>query len=734
VTGKPTATPSISASRSSSAAPLPPICPGAWLLGNAWALLRDPGAALTEGFERRGPVYRLRAAWRGYVVIAGTAAADFMAQGLDKAYLSRHRIFGAVQKEFGKSDLVLAQSGAGHARLRAPLALAYSRQVASPFVPAMIDAVRRHARRWQAGATRGVLDEVREMAFAQYREMLGTPPIAYRDCWLVTDYMMNVAGRFLPAIVFKAPWYRAAHGRTYRALATRVRELRAAPAGGPPTILDTLASVRDASGIPFSDDAVVSYGAYGVGAACGYVGRLAAFMLYEILRDRQLYEEITNEVDRAFSRGLRDATDVRRMRILRSVYDETLRFHPIALGMPFHAEADFEYQGWRIRKGDFVVISPTPSSFSPGTYRDPHRFDAARCREPRNEHRRDGTCRPFGLGDRTCSGAGMVELMAMTLVGTLLHGYDLAMEPPTYRLRLKVRPLPAPDSRFRMRTASRPEVAKSPAPPPARELIEEEALAAFPGCDEPTVQRELSRATRERFDPGAVIVREGDEAHAFYLVERGHVTVTRSIRGTTERLADLGEGEWFGEAGLLQNAPRNATVTAGAGGADALVLDRDAFLRIVAESDLVATEIGQLMRKRLATIRLMQAAPTLSVSTAALVLPEFGWRSYEAGQTIIRRGDTANDFFVIVDGEVVVSRPDASGSEAVVARLGPGDYFGEMGLLHGAPRNATVAAAGHPVRVLVTSRAGFERLLAEGGTRGELARAMLARLERGPSG
>ncbi len=98
----------------------------------------------------------------------------------------------------------------------------------------------------------------------------------------------------------------------------------------------------------------------------------------------------------------------------------------------------------------------------------------------------------------------------------------------------------------------------------------------------------------------------------------------------------------------------------------------------------------------------------------------------------MRQGEAAEEFFILVAGDVVVSRRDDAGTEHVVATLGPGDYFGEMGLLHAAPRNATVVASGtHAVETLVTGREGFDRLLADsGGARGELAMAMLSRTER----
>jgi CRP-like cAMP-binding protein/cytochrome P450 len=707
------------------AAPLPPLYPGNWL-DHARALLRDPAHLVLAAYERCGPVFRFSTGLHRLTFIAGPEAVQFISDGADKRYLSRRAVFAHVQAEFGRSDLLLAQMGEAHARLRKPVAIAYSRQVVSPFVPAMIDAVRRHIQRWADGARVSVVPQVKRIAFAQYCELLGADAarLRYSDAYFFTTYQMNVTARLLPAVVLRTPWYRAAHRRTYQVLREMVRALR--EDGGdvnPPTILKTLTTVRDTLGAPLSDNDVVGYGGFGIGGTCGNVTRVAAFMLYEILRDPELRLAVTHEAQAAFSQGLHDATDVRRMSILRSVYEETLRFHPVFIGMPFDVERDFTYCGRRIRKGDFLVISPVPMSFS-SAFRDAHRFDAARCRDPRNEHH-GGTYYPFGLGDRTCVATGLVELMAMTLVATLLHEYDLALEPATYRLRLSVRPLPAPDTRFGMRIAPLPAPAAVEA---AARVSEEEALATFPGHDQPTVQQALSRATRQRFAAGAIIVREGDPADAFYLLEKGTVAVSTLVDGAVQSVADLGEGDWFGEVGLLLNAPRNATVTAGANGADTLVLDRDTFLEMVAASDLVAREIGQLLRKRVAVARLRQAMPLLTAPSAAAVLPDFQWRTYKAGQPIFHEGDEAGEFFILVDGEVDVLRRGASGVETTVARLGPGDYFGERGLLHGAPRNATVRAR-TGISTLVTDRAGFDRMLAVVG-RGELARALLARVQR----
>jgi thioredoxin reductase (NADPH) len=65
---------------------------------------------------------------------------------------------------------------------------------------------------------------------------------------------------------------------------------------------------------------------------------------------------------------------------------------------------------------------------------------------------------------------------------------------------------------------------------------------------------------------------------------------------------------------------------------------------------------------------------------------------FAPGDVVLREGDTADRFYMVIKGEAEASHREPDGSEVVIGRFGPGDYFGEMGLLNDAPRQATIRA------------------------------------------
>jgi CRP/FNR family cyclic AMP-dependent transcriptional regulator len=100
-------------------------------------------------------------------------------------------------------------------------------------------------------------------------------------------------------------------------------------------------------------------------------------------------------------------------------------------------------------------------------------------------------------------------------------------------------------------------------------------------------------------------------------------------------------------------------------------------------------------------------------------------RDFPAGAVIFEEGDPGSRIYVIQSGHVrIVKR--TGGRAITLARLGPGEFFGEMALLDHQPRSAS-AVVDEAARILELDEAAFERIVAD---RGEVAMRLLRRLSR----
>ena len=84
-------------------------------------------------------------------------------------------------------------------------------------------------------------------------------------------------------------------------------------------------------------------------------------------------------------------------------------------------------------------------------------------------------------------------------------------------------------------------------------------------------------------------------------------------------------------------------------------------------------------------------------------------RPLKRGQVLFREGELGEEMFVVRRGSIVISKPVTGRVEQVLARIGPGDFFGEMSLFDRSPRSATVQSDSDAT-LLVLDRGAMSRL------------------------
>jgi len=107
---------------------------------------------------------------------------------------------------------------------------------------------------------------------------------------------------------------------------------------------------------------------------------------------------------------------------------------------------------------------------------------------------------------------------------------------------------------------------------------------------------------------------------------------------------------------------------------------------------------------------LARVLPSLSQDDLAAASTKLETENFAGAEEVVRQGDAADAFYILTKGSADIVQTDAAGHESVVGQLSAGEMFGEMGLMTGQPRNATVRANG-PIEVLRLGRDDFEDLV-----------------------
>jgi CRP-like cAMP-binding protein len=211
-----------------------------------------------------------------------------------------------------------------------------------------------------------------------------------------------------------------------------------------------------------------------------------------------------------------------------------------------------------------------------------------------------------------------------------------------------------------------------------------------------------------RYGEGRTVFREGDPADAFYVIRSGRFAVVDESAGGIE-LRSLTRGESFGEIALLQGTPRTATVRA-TEPSEAFTIDRASFQTWLADS--VSAEGLMGSAAQLAEVRSLSPFRHLSAAAAEHLREAGTWIQTGPGEEVVRQGEPGEYFYAVANGQLEVEKDGE-----IVATVKPGGFFGELALLHEAPRAATVRSI-TPARLFRLDRDAFDRLVAAAFRRG----------------
>ena len=197
----------------------------------------------------------------------------------------------------------------------------------------------------------------------------------------------------------------------------------------------------------------------------------------------------------------------------------------------------------------------------------------------------------------------------------------------------------------------------------------------------------------EHYEFGDLIVKQNDPADSFYVLTKGRA---RAIKvkpdGEEIPLGVLKPGDSFGEAALSEGGTRNATVRCSTA-VDVLRIDRDDFLQLIRRVPELKQYVETTGRNRALQSFLYQFSNfgRLPIPGLQGMIDSLKPVTVEKGNLIIHKGDDAGPLYILQKGRARAFA-GLDGQERNLAFYREGDFFGELSILNGSPRAASVEA------------------------------------------
>ena len=238
--------------------------------------------------------------------------------------------------------------------------------------------------------------------------------------------------------------------------------------------------------------------------------------------------------------------------------------------------------------------------------------------------------------------------------------------------------------------------------------IKEKCLQSFifSSLEEKELKTVIDSFEEKQCPAGKNIITQGEEGDVLYLVDSGELDCEKVFKAgdPPTYLKTYKPGESFGELALLYNTPRAATIRAKT---DSILwaLDRECFNNIVRDAAIKRREKYENTLKNVEILKSIDPYELGQISDALKTA------YFKKGEIIIKQNDKGDVFYFVDEGKCHAEKVFEEGKPAEnVKDYKSCDYFGELALLKGEPRAATIVAD-IDCKLLYLDRMAFKRLL-----------------------
>lgn len=344
-----------------------------------------------------------------------------------------------IEPIVGPNSLLVVE-GALHRKQRRLIAPAFQHKRLLGYTSSMVDYAESSLRSWRDGAT---IDLEREMTRLTHRIILKTMFDVEGGAEGASDELSDALSialaytEYLNASVLPLPLGLPTprNRRTRRAIATVRRfvgsliEARRREGKDHGDLLSMLLLSRDEGGATLEDEEILDHAVTMYVAGHETSARTLTWLFITLARYPEVAAKVREEVDAVLQGRKPTYPDLLRLTYMLRVIKETLRILPPAYFTGRAPLEDVELGPYRVRKGEFILISPYTLHRDPQHFPEPERFDPERFQPEAERRLPRGAYLPFGAGPHVCIGAQFAMTEIQLVLAHLVQHVTLTIAP-----------------------------------------------------------------------------------------------------------------------------------------------------------------------------------------------------------------------------------------------------------------------------------------------------------------